>query len=72
MRLGNLGKSYKLFFSRINNGISLEPVSKEVERQGTLVPYDGGCRTSVSMSDCGSLEGSSTLPFRPFSNEVKK
>ena len=48
--LNNFSSCYSIsnkFFipssTKLNYGIRLGPTLKEVERQGTLVPYDGGC-----------------------------
>ena len=49
---------YQNFFipysTKLNNWISLEPNLKEVECQGTLVPYNGGCSIMVVRSVVGS------------------
>ena len=36
-----------VYLNKIDKGISLEPTLKEVECQGTLVPYNGGCSSMV-------------------------
>ena len=45
----NLEKPYKLslIVSEVNNCIRPDPTLKEVECQGTLVPYNGGCSSMV-------------------------
>ncbi len=40
-------KPYKSGLTKLNMGISLEPISKEVDCQGTLVPYNGDCSLMV-------------------------
>ena len=52
--LNNFSSCYSIsnkFFipssTKLNYGIRLGPTLKEVERQGTLVPYDGGCSSVV-------------------------
>ena len=52
----SLNKIFKLNSSLLNNGISPEPISKEVERQGTLVPYDGGCSIVAITRGCGERD----------------
>ena len=41
---GNLFNSCSI---QLNIGIRLDPILKEVECQGTLVPYNGGCSLMV-------------------------
>ncbi len=67
--------SYNNFFIYSNSKLNrLNPNLKEVERQGTLVPYDGGCSITVITFGCGegNCETISILNLRGTSRIPKK